>query len=113
MNQNSMSTVPPSRGIGEGLRGKIMSFTHDILCIRHPGRLIACPYRDGPALRAIAVMIYANFLLDRGFPSDVSYVQQRIYDPRHLKSPGRVLKNDLEEVAQGWSKGGFDLWEEV
>lgn len=90
-----------------------MSFTHDILCIRYPGRLIACPYRDGPALRAIAVMIYANFLLDRGFPSDVSYVQQRIYDPRHLKSPGRVLKNDLEEVAHGWSKGGFDLWEEV
>lgn len=71
------------------------------------------PQRDGPALRAIAVMIYANFLLDRGFPSDISYVQQWIYDPRHLKSPGKVLKNDLEEVANGWSKSGFDLWEEV
>lgn len=107
-----MSTVPLSRETGEGLRGTIMSFTHDVLCRRY-GRLIACSHRDGPALRAIAVMIYANFLLDRGFPSDISYVQQWIYDPRHLKSPGKVLKNDLEEVAKGWSKSGFDLWEEV
>ncbi|KGB77909.2 glucoamylase [Cryptococcus deuterogattii R265] len=71
------------------------------------------PQRDGPALRAMTVMIYANFLLDRGFPSDVSYVKQWIYDPRQLKAPGKVLKNDLEEVAHGWSRGGFDLWEEV
>ncbi|TYJ57790.1 hypothetical protein B9479_001400 [Cryptococcus floricola] len=71
------------------------------------------PQRDGPALRAITVLKYANFLLDRRYPADIQYLRQWIYNPKRLKSVGPVLKNDLEEVAHGWFKPGFDIWEEV
>ncbi|WVQ75024.1 hypothetical protein IAR50_004633 [Cryptococcus sp. DSM 104548] len=71
------------------------------------------PQRDGPALRAIMILKYANFLLDRGYPADTQYLRQWIYDPRRQRAVGPVLKNDLEEVAHGWCKRGFDLWEEV
>jgi glucoamylase len=30
-----------------------------------------------------------------------------------MREAGKVIKNDLEEVAGGWWKPGFDLWEEV
>nr|ODN91092.1 hypothetical protein L203_01294 [Cryptococcus depauperatus CBS 7841] len=71
------------------------------------------PQRDGPALRAITTMAYANFLLQRNYSSDLKYIDDWIYSPTRIRSPGRVLKNDLEEIANGWWKGGFDLWEEV
>lgn len=68
---------------------------------------------DGPALRALALIPYANLLLDRNLPLDMPYVVDHLYAPQHVKYPGLVVKNDLEEVAHGWWKGGFDLWEEV
>nr|XP_018260400.1 uncharacterized protein I303_07318 [Kwoniella dejecticola CBS 10117]OBR82558.1 hypothetical protein I303_07318 [Kwoniella dejecticola CBS 10117] len=71
------------------------------------------PQRDGPALRALSLIPYAHFLLDRGHPADHQYVKSNLYDPEQVRSPGRVIKNDLEEVANGWGKSGFDLWEEV
>lgn len=71
------------------------------------------PQRDGPALRALALIPYAHWLLDRGFPSDIAYVRESLYDPRALRRPGSVVKNDLEEVAGSWHRPGFDLWEEV
>lgn len=71
------------------------------------------PQRDGPALRALAIIPYAHWLLDRGFPADQAYVRESLYDPHALRRPGSVIKNDLEEVANSWDKPGFDLWEEV
>ncbi|WRT69601.1 uncharacterized protein IL334_006590 [Kwoniella shivajii] len=71
------------------------------------------PQRDGPALRALRLIPYAHFLLDRSYSLDVKYVQENLYDPQQVKVPGRIIKNDLEEVASGWMKHGFDLWEEV
>ncbi len=71
------------------------------------------PQRDGPALRALALIPYAHWLLDRGFPSDIAYVRESLYDPHALRRPGSVVKNDLEEVASTWHRPGFDLWEEV
>ncbi|WWD20210.1 hypothetical protein CI109_104686 [Kwoniella shandongensis] len=71
------------------------------------------PQRDGPALRALAMIPYANYLLDRALPLDLSYIHNNLYRANELKVPGMVIKNDLEEVAHGWWKGGFDLWEEV
>ena len=56
---------------------------------------------------------YANYLLDRGYPVDVTYVRNRMYDPSYIRQPGKVVKNDLEEVANSWREQGFDLWEEV
>lgn len=56
---------------------------------------------------------YAHYLLDRAWPSDIIYVRDNLYDPGHIRERGKVIKNDLEEVAGGWWAGGFDLWEEV
>ncbi|KAK4687124.1 glucoamylase, partial [Tremellales sp. Uapishka_1] len=71
------------------------------------------PQRDGPALRALSLIPYAHFLLDRGWPSDVRYIKDNLYDGSQLRSFGNVIKNDLEEVAHNWPQPGFDLWEEV
>jgi hypothetical protein len=56
---------------------------------------------------------YAHFLLDRGWPSDVSYVHSHLYKAATLREAGSVIKNDLEEVGGGWWQETFDLWEEV
>jgi hypothetical protein len=44
---------------------------------------------------------------------DLAYVKENMYDPGYMRAGGRVIKNDLEEVAGGWRETGFDLWEEV
>lgn len=51
-----------------------------------PGR----PQRDGPALRATAMIAYANWLVDNGYSATAST----------LVWP--VVRNDLEYVAQYW-----------
>ncbi|WWC92710.1 uncharacterized protein L201_007669 [Kwoniella dendrophila CBS 6074] len=71
------------------------------------------PQRDGPALRALTLIPYTHFLLDRGFRADFSYIEDNLYDPNELKVPGRIIKNDLEEVSHSWHEPSFDLWEEV
>ncbi|KAJ6441978.1 glucoamylase precursor [Purpureocillium lavendulum] len=57
------------------------------------------PQRDGPALRAIAMVTYANWLVQNGYSSTASTI---IWP---------VVQNDLNYVAQ--NQTGFDLWEEV
>jgi glucoamylase len=69
--------------------------------------------RDGPALRALAMIPYAHFLLDRRWPADINYVRHHLYCPSALRQAGSTIKNDLEEVAGGWWQETFDLWEEV
>ncbi|KAL8296726.1 hypothetical protein RB597_006037 [Gaeumannomyces tritici] len=59
------------------------------------------PQRDGPALRAIAMMGYANWLLTNGYTSTI----------RDILWP--VIRNDIAYVSQYWNQTGFDLWEEV
>lgn len=59
------------------------------------------PQRDGPAVRATALIAYGNWLIDNGY-SDVA--QKNIWP---------VLQNDLAYVGQYWNSTGFDLWEEV
>ncbi|KAL2840171.1 Six-hairpin glycosidase-like protein [Aspergillus pseudoustus] len=60
------------------------------------------PQRDGPALRATAMIDFGWWLLSQGY-----------YDvARDLVWP--VVHNDLSYVAQYWNhSGGFDLWEEI
>lgn len=53
------------------------------------------------------------YLLDRGYPQDISYVKEHLYDPDQLRKIGKVIKNDLEEVGGSYYQPGFDLWEEV
>ncbi|KAH8899510.1 glycoside hydrolase family 15 protein [Thozetella sp. PMI_491] len=59
------------------------------------------PQRDGPALRAIALINYSKWLVNNGYSSTASGVVWPI------------IKNDLAYVAQYWNQTGFDLWEEV
>ena len=68
---------------------------------------------DGPALRALAIIPYANYLLDRAWPADLDYVAKELWHRDQLRALGSVIKNDLEEVGGTWWKTGFDLWEEV
>lgn len=59
------------------------------------------PQRDGPALRATAMISYANYLLDKGQSDAV----ENIIWP--------IVSNDLSYVSQYWNQTGFDLWEEI
>ncbi|KAI0884713.1 carbohydrate-binding module family 20 protein [Annulohypoxylon maeteangense] len=59
------------------------------------------PQRDGPALRAIALIGYSKWLVSNGYTSTANSVVWPI------------IANDLAYVAQYWNQTGFDLWEEV
>ncbi|BDD58087.1 hypothetical protein MAP00_003394 [Monascus purpureus] len=59
------------------------------------------PQRDGPALRATALIAYANWLISNGQTSTA----ESIVWP--------VVQNDLSYVMQYWNSSTFDLWEEV
>lgn len=59
------------------------------------------PQRDGPALRATAMIAYANYLIGKGQTSTVSSI---IWP---------IVQNDLSYVTQYWNQTGFDLWEEI
>ncbi|KAK3353146.1 family 15 glycosyl hydrolase [Lasiosphaeria hispida] len=59
------------------------------------------PQRDGPALRATALIGYANWLIQHG---ETERVKTVIWP---------VIANDLSYVGQYWNSTGFDLWEEV
>jgi glucoamylase len=62
------------------------------------------PQRDGPALRATALITYARWLLSTGRRQDAAEAREKVWP---------VVRNDLEYVAQYWNSTGFDLWEEV
>ncbi|OBZ68698.1 Glucoamylase [Grifola frondosa] len=59
------------------------------------------PQRDGPALRATAIITYANWLLANG---NASWVSNTLWP---------ILELDLDYVAGNWNQSTFDLWEEV
>ncbi|TFK40812.1 glycoside hydrolase family 15 protein [Crucibulum laeve] len=59
------------------------------------------PQRDGPPLRAISLITYANWLIAN---SNTTYVTGKVWP---------VIKLDLDYTAKHWNQSGFDLWEEV
>ncbi|KAF2968955.1 hypothetical protein GQX73_g4591 [Xylaria multiplex] len=59
------------------------------------------PQRDGPALRAVALITYSNWLISHGQKKKAKTVVWP------------VISNDLSYVGQYWNSTGFDLWEEV
>lgn len=54
-----------------------------------------------PALRATALIAYANWMVDNGQTSDAT---SQVWP---------IIKNDLSYVGQYWNQTGYDLWEEV
>ncbi|KAL1969255.1 hypothetical protein VTN77DRAFT_9447 [Rasamsonia byssochlamydoides] len=59
------------------------------------------PQRDGPALRATALIAYANYLIDNG---ESSTADEIIWP---------IVQNDLSYITQYWNSTTFDLWEEI
>jgi glucoamylase len=59
------------------------------------------PQRDGPALRATALILYANWLVDHGVRIEA------------LQNVWPVISKDLQYTAHYWNQTGFDLWEET
>ncbi|KAL8891394.1 MAG: hypothetical protein Q9215_001536 [Flavoplaca cf. flavocitrina] len=59
------------------------------------------PQRDGPALRATALIAYSLWLLSKGEKSRV------------ISQFWPIISNDLNYVGEYWNQTGFDLWEEV
>ncbi|GJE97645.1 glycoside hydrolase family 15 protein [Phanerochaete sordida] len=59
------------------------------------------PQRDGPALRATAIISYANWLIDHG---NSSWVTKTLWP---------IIKLDLDYVSVNWNQSTYDLWEEV
>jgi glucoamylase len=62
------------------------------------------PQRDGPALRATALIAYGNWLLNTRQGKAADEAKEKVWP---------VVRNDLNYVAQYWNQTGFDLWEEV
>jgi glucoamylase len=66
------------------------------------------PQTDGPALRAISLIHWANILIDEG---QENTVRQKLYNSKYpANSP---IKIDLEYISHHWKEPSFDIWEEV
>ncbi|PVV00868.1 hypothetical protein BB560_004734 [Smittium megazygosporum] len=60
------------------------------------------PQNDGPALRSICLINYANYLIS----------QVRIVDHLYCDS-GCIINNDLDYIVDNWRESSFEIWEEV
>ncbi|MCJ1352530.1 MAG: hypothetical protein MMC33_002514 [Icmadophila ericetorum] len=89
---NPSGVLQNGAGLGEP------KFNIDLTSFNKPwGR----PQRDGPALRAIALMNYIEWLRRNG---GISEAKTTVWP---------VVINDLNYVGQYWNQTGFDLWEEI
>ncbi|KAI0736308.1 glucoamylase [Fomitopsis betulina] len=59
------------------------------------------PQRDGPALRATAIITYATHLYNSG---NTTYVTGTLWP---------IIELDLNYVAGNWNQSTYDLWEEI
>jgi len=66
------------------------------------------PQNDGPALRAMSLMDYAEELINAG---KIDYVIQNLWNHQPDQCCG--IKYDIEYVAHNWQNPSFDVWEEV
>ncbi|KAF7591649.1 hypothetical protein BBP40_001288 [Aspergillus hancockii] len=88
----------PSGGLSDGSGLAEPKFNVDITAFTGAwGR----PQRDGPALRASALITYGNYLVAN---NKQSLAKSNIWP---------IVQNDLSYVGQYWNQTTFDLWEEV
>lgn len=66
------------------------------------------PQNDGPALRVLALLGFADDLMMSGGENFVYQYLYRAELPAHT-----VIKVDLEYIAHHWNDPSYDLWEEV
>lgn len=65
------------------------------------------PQNDGPALRAIAAIKFANLLLKE---NETQYVLENLYTG--VIPADSMIKKDLEYTAHNWKQHSFEPWEE-
>ncbi|KAL7267590.1 glycoside hydrolase 15 protein [Rhizina undulata] len=65
------------------------------------------PQTDGPAIRATALIHFANQLITDG---DTTYVTENLYSTS--TSVDTVIKADLDYIVDYYTTSGYDLWEE-
>ena len=68
------------------------------------------PQNDGPGLRAISLMMFADAQLDAG---NSDYVSENLWTGDSSTLNGGAIKYDLDYVVEGWDSNTCDLWEEV
>lgn len=96
--QANVQTIQnPSGGLCTGGLGEPKFYVDETAFTGSWGR----PQRDGPALRATAMIAYARYLISKGQQSTVSSI---IWP---------IVQNDLSYVTQYWNQTGYDLWEEI
>ncbi|KYG40691.1 glycoside hydrolase family 15 protein [Acidomyces richmondensis BFW] len=96
--QAAVQTIEnPSGGLCTGGLGEPKFYLNQTAFFGPWGR----PQRDGPALRATALIAYARYLISQGESSSVSSI---IWP---------IVQNDLSYVTQYWNDTTFDLWEEI
>lgn len=66
------------------------------------------PQNDGPALRAISLISWANILIAE---DNEALVWQKLYN-NHIPATSPI-KKDLEYISHHWKDPSYDLWEEV
>lgn len=90
--ESSLQTLPAPAGLGEP------KFNVDGSIFDGPwGR----PQNDGPALRAVTLIRFANYLLS----------ENRAMEVQNYLLP--IIQNDLEYTSNHWREASFDLWEEI
>ncbi|MCJ1412272.1 hypothetical protein MMC19_006365 [Ptychographa xylographoides] len=95
--QAKIQTVAnPSGGLATGGLAEPKFYVNETAFTGSWGR----PQRDGPALRATAMMAYARWLIANGYTCTVDSILWPI------------ISNDLTYVMENWNQTGFDLWEE-
>ncbi|MBP7845177.1 MAG: glycoside hydrolase family 15 protein [Proteobacteria bacterium] len=65
------------------------------------------PQNDGPALRSLFFIKWANRLLDKG---KEKWVRENLFST--MANQKTLIERDLWFVVQNWVHAGFDLWEE-
>ena len=68
------------------------------------------PQNDGPALRAMVLIKFANQLLNA---NEREYVKEHLYHGGMDSLTMGAIKMDLEYIAHHWQEPSFELWEEV
>ncbi|OJA17768.1 hypothetical protein AZE42_04858 [Rhizopogon vesiculosus] len=94
---NIQQVINPSGTVSTGGLGEPKFYINETAFTGSWGR----PQRDGPALRSIAMITYANWLIAN---NNESYVADSLWP---------TIKLDLDYVMNNWNETTFDLWEEV
>ncbi|OAX44357.1 glycoside hydrolase family 15 protein [Rhizopogon vinicolor AM-OR11-026] len=94
---NIQQVTNPSGTVSTGGLGEPKFYINETAFTGSWGR----PQRDGPALRSIAMITYANWLIAN---NNESYVADSLWP---------IIELDLNYVMNNWNETTFDLWEEV